>query len=74
MFNTDNNEELIQAMMLTEAIIGSKGIRKDKSGEKSDETDTNLPLELRTDGTDAWDTNFLGCLTHPYDDDTFIYG
>ena len=72
-FNADNNEELIQAMLLAEAIIGSKGIRKDKSGEKSDETDTNLPLELRTDGTDAWDTNFLGCLTKPYDDD-FIYG
>lgn len=73
MINADNNDELIQAMLLTEAIIGSKGIRKDKSGEKSDETDTNLPLELRTDGTDAWDTNILGCLTKPYDDD-FIYG
>ena len=33
-----------------------------------------LPLELRTDGTDAWDSNFLGCLTMPYDDDSFIYG
>lgn len=74
MINADNNEELTQAMLLTEAIIGSKGIRKDKSGEKSDETDTNLPLELRTDGTDAWDTNFIGCLRHPYDDDGFIYG
>ena len=73
MFNADNNEELIQAMMLAEVVIGSKGVRKDKSGEKTIESDTNLPLELRTDGTDAWDTNFLGCLTHPYDDD-FIYG
>lgn len=73
-FNADNNEELTQAMMLAEAVIGSNGIRKDKSGEKSDETDTNLPLELRTDGTDAWDTNFLGCLKMPYDDDGFVYG
>lgn len=73
MFNADNNEELIQAMMLAEVVIGSKGVRKDKSGEKTIESDTNLPLELRTDGTDAWDTNFLGCLRNPYDDD-FIYG
>ena len=50
-----------------------KGIRKDKSGEKTIESDTNLPLELRTDGTDAWDTNIIGCLTQPYDDG-FIYG
>lgn len=74
LFNADNNEDLIQAMMLSEAVIGSKGVRKDKSGEKSDETDTNLPLELRTDGTDAWDTNFIGCLKMPYDDDGFVYG
>lgn len=74
MFNADNNEDLIQALMLTELIIGSKGVRKDKSGEKTDESDTNLPLELRTDGTDAWDTNYLGCLSSPYEDDGFIYG
>ncbi len=74
MLNADNNEELTQAMMLAELQIGSKGVRKNKSGEKSLETDTSLPLELRTDGTDAWDTNFLGCLTMPYDDDGFVYG
>lgn len=66
--NADNNEELIQAMQLAEVRIGEKGIRKDKSGEKTIESDTNLPLELRTDATDAWDTNFLGCLTLPYDE------
>lgn len=73
MFNADNNEDLIQAILLAELQIGSNGIRKDKSGEKTLESDTTLPLEHRTDGTDAWDTNFLGCLTMPYDDD-FIYG
>lgn len=73
MLNADNNEELTQALQLAEVRIGEKGVRKDKSGEKTIESDTNLPLELRTDGTDAWDTNFLGCLTMPYDDD-FIYG
>ncbi|MDO5341304.1 MAG: hypothetical protein Q4F69_02470 [Bacteroidia bacterium] len=73
MFNADNNEELLQAISLTEIQIGSKGVRKNKSGEKTIETDTNLPLELRTDGTDAWDTNYLGCLTYPYDSDNFSY-
>ena len=73
LFNSDNNEELIQAMLLAEVKIGTKGVRKDKSGEKTIESDTNLPLELRTDGTDAWDTNIIGCLTQPYDDG-FIYG
>lgn len=73
MFNADNNEELLQAISLTELQIGSKGIRKNKSGEKTIETDTNLPLELRTDGTDAWDTNYLGCLSYPYDPDNFSY-
>ena len=73
MFNADNNEELLQAICLAELQIGSQGVRKNKSAEKSDETDTNLPLELRTDATDAWDTNFLGCLTYPYDGDRFVY-
>ena len=67
MLNKDNNEELIQAIMLTEMKIGEKGFRKDKSGEKTPESDTNMPYELRTDGTDAWDTNFLGCNNMPYD-------
>lgn len=72
-FNLDNNEELVQALMLTEIKIGEKGFKKDKSGEKTIESDTNLPYELRTDGTDAWDTNFLGCNNMPYDSDSFIY-
>ena len=72
--NADNNEELVQAIQLAEIRLGDKGIRKDKSGEKSLESDTNLPLELRTDATDAWDTNFLGCLTMPYNEDGFVYG
>lgn len=73
MINADNNEDLIQAIMLTGSKLG-KGIQKDKSGEKSLETDTSIPLELRTDGTDAWDTNFIGCNNYPYDDDSFVYG
>lgn len=67
MLNQDNNVELIQAIMLTEIKIGEKGFKKDKSKEKTGESDSNLPFELRTDGTDAWDTNFLGCNNMPYD-------
>lgn len=67
MINRDNNPELIQALQLAETRIGDKGFRKDKSKEKSLETDSSLPYELRTDATDAYDTNLLGCLTRPYD-------
>ena len=73
MFNADNNVELIQAIPLTGIRIGEKGFKKDKTQEKDLESESNLPYELRTDITDAWDTNFLGCLTMPYDDDSFIY-
>ena len=37
---------------------------KDKGGEKLDETEENQ-LEHRTDGTDAFDTLFIGCEKFP---------
>ena len=67
LISRDNNPELIQALQLAETRIGDKGFRKDKSKEKSLETDSSLPYELRTDATDAYDTNLLGCLMRPYD-------
>ncbi len=73
MFNADNNVELLQAIPLAGTKIGNKGFQKDKSGEKVQETDENLPYELRTDGTDAWDTNFIGCTLLPYDSGLYIY-
>jgi hypothetical protein len=39
--------------------IGRDGFRKDKSKEKYIETEVD-PLELRTDGTDAFDVLFMG--------------
>ena len=69
--NRDNNPELIQAIQLASIRLGDKGFRKDKSAEKSLETDSSLPYELRTDATDAYDTNLLGCLTRPYDDESY---
>lgn len=58
-FNRDNNQFLLPAMELTGIRIGSKGFEKDKTGEKLGETEDD-PLELRTDGTDAWDDLFIG--------------
>ena len=58
--NKPNNEILIQAMENTGTKIGAKGWGKDKDGEKLDET-ADDPYELRTDGTDAWDTLYMGC-------------
>lgn len=58
-FNEDNNKSLIIAMENTGVRVGPKGFEKDKSKEKYVETEFD-PLELRTDGTDAWDSLFLG--------------
>lgn len=58
--NQINNPDLIIAMQLCEVQISYKGFRKDKSGEKKPEAEDNLPLQQRTDFTDAFDTLFLG--------------
>lgn len=57
--NTENNESLIVAMENTAVRVGSRGFEKDKSKEKYIETEYD-PLELRTDGTDAFDVLFMG--------------
>lgn len=63
-FNRFNNESLLPAMENTGIKVGRNGFEKDKSGEKLAETDQNV-LESRTDGTDAWDTLFIGCNFFP---------
>ena len=40
---------------------------KDKGGEKLAESEEDL-LEHRTDGTDAFDTLYIGCEKFPYHD------
>jgi hypothetical protein len=57
--NQLNNEALILAMQHTGVKVGPHGFQKDKSGEKLAETEEDL-LEHRTDGTDAFDTIFIG--------------
>lgn len=59
--NQLNNPDLIIAMQLCEVSIGYQGFRKDKSQEKKAETEDNLPLQQRTDFTDAFDSLYLGC-------------
>lgn len=59
--NQPNNPDLIIALQLCEVNIGYNGFRKDKSQEKEPEREDNLPLQQRTDFTDAFDTLFLGC-------------
>ena len=64
MLNSSNNEELILAMEQTGTRNGPEGFKKDKSGEKLAETEEDK-LEYRTDGTDAWDTLYIGMNKFP---------
>lgn len=65
MFNRENNEALLTAISMAEVEINHLGFRKRKAGEKLMETEDD-PLEYRTDGTDAFDTLFIGNVLYPY--------
>ena len=58
--NQPNNPDLIIAMQLCEVKMDYSGFHKDKSQEKKPEAEDNLPLQQRTDFTDAFDTLYLG--------------
>ena len=64
-FNRQNNDYLILAIQTAGVVSGRNGFRKDKGGDKLDETEENL-LEHRTDGTDAFDTLYIGAEKFPY--------
>ena len=64
MFNRQNNDDLILAIQTAGVIRGRNGFQKDKSGEKLAEPEEDR-LELRTDGTDAFDTLYIGCESLP---------
>jgi len=57
--NQLNNEALILALQHTGVRVGPNGFQKDKSGEKDAESEEDR-LEHRTDGTDAFDSLFIG--------------
>lgn len=64
MFNRQNNDDLILAIQTAGVERGRNGFRKNKGGEKLAEDEENL-LEHRTDGTDAFDTLYIGCEKFP---------
>lgn len=70
-FNRQNNDDLILAIQSAGVTVGRNGFHKDKSGEKLAETEDDR-LELRTDGTDAFDTLYIGCENFPYFGSSFI--
>ena len=57
--NRQNNEDLILTLQTAGVSRGRNGFRKDKGGEKLAETEEDL-LQHRTDGTDAFDTLYIG--------------
>lgn len=62
--NRQNNDDLILAIQSAGVTRGRNGFKKDKGGEKLGESEENL-LEHRTDGTDAFDTLYIGCEKFP---------
>ena len=62
--NWQNNEDLILALQTAGVSRGRNGFRKDKGGETLAETEEDL-LQHRTDGTDAFDTLYIGCAKFP---------
>lgn len=70
-FNRQNNDDLILAIQSAGVSRGRNGFQKDKSGEKLAETEDDR-LELRTDGTDAFDTLYIGCENRPYSGLAFV--
>lgn len=65
MFNRQNNDDLILAIQTAGVSRGRNGFQKNKAGEKLAESEEDL-LEHRTDGTDAFDTLYIGCESRPY--------
>lgn len=59
-FNEQNNEALLISIQTAGVYNG----KKDKRGEKLAETEEDK-LELRTDGSDAFDTLYIGCERFP---------
>ena len=68
-FNRQNNDDLILAIQAAGVTRGRNGFHKNKAGEKMAETEEDL-LEHRTDGTDAFDTLYIGCEKFPQSDYT----
>ncbi len=66
-FNRQNNDDLILAIQSAGVERGRNGFRKNKSTEKNPESEEDL-LEHRTNGTDAFNTLYIGCEKFPQHD------
>ena len=66
-FNRSSNPDLILAIQSVGGSRGRNGFRRDKSGEKFAESEEDF-LEHRTDGSDAFDTLYVGCEKFPVHD------
>ena len=66
-FVKQNNDDLILAIQSAGVERGRNGSRKNKSTEKNPESEEDL-LEHRIDGTDAFDTLYIGCEKFPQHD------
>jgi len=66
-FNRSNNPDLILAIQSAGGSRGRNGFRKDKSDKKLAEFEEDF-LEHRTDGSDAFDTLYIGCEKFPVHD------
>ena len=63
-FNRENNYDLINGLEDAKTKITKNGFEKNKTAEKDPDSIDN-PVEWRTDGTDAFDTLFIGCNFFP---------
>ena len=61
------DDDLILAIQSAGVERGRNGFRKNKSTEKNPESEEDL-LQHRTDGTDAFDTLYIGCEKFPQHD------
>ena len=64
-FINRQNNDLILSLQSAGVSRRRNGFRKDKGGEKLAESEKDL-LEHRTDGTDAFDTLYIGAEKIPY--------
>lgn len=66
-FNEERNADLLISIQTAGVYNG----KKDKRGEKLAESEENR-LEARTDGSDAWDTLYIGCERFPSASSSFF--
>ena len=62
-FNEENNEDLLVSIEMAGVYNGKKDTRGEKLAESAEDK-----LETRTDGSDAFDTLYIGCERFPQTD------